>query len=199
MKVELASSAHREGLLELMQTASSGCYCRFWHFRGIDLDWQERCNLRPADNRAELEAALAAGAPEARGVVAVEGDRLLGWLKLCPADAMPKLLERRVYRSLPALRGDRSGVWLVGCLLVHADARRRGVARALVAGAVEAARALGARAVEAVPRRSTEPLRDDELWLGPPSVFERAGFVRVDGPDPYPLLRLELADAPDPR
>jgi GNAT superfamily N-acetyltransferase len=195
MKVELVSAVHRDGLLALMQHASAGCHCRFWHFEGADLAWQERCNVHPQQNRAELEAALGAGSPEARGVVAVADGEVVGWLKLAPAEAMTKLTRRRLYRSLPVFRGDRNGVWIVGCLLVRPDFRRRGVAGALVAGAIPAARELGARALEALPRRSAEPLRDDELWLGPPAVFERLGFVRVDGPDPYPVLRLEISSA----
>jgi GNAT superfamily N-acetyltransferase len=77
-------------------------------------------------------------------------------------------------------------------MLVHPRERRRGVGRALLAGAVTAARERGAVAVEALPRGGAGPFRDDEVWLGPRALFDELGFVAIGGPDPYPVLRLEL-------
>jgi GNAT superfamily N-acetyltransferase len=185
---------HIEGLLTLMAQSSRGCFCRWWHFEGDDYAWQERCNRAPADNRAQLEHALRERSDEALGVVAVDDDgTVCGWLKLTAAKRIPKLYGRRLYRTLPCFDGDRTGVYVVSCMLVHPDARKQGVARALAAEAVEVAKSLGARALEALPRRPLEPVRDDELWTGPAAVFIEAGFTQVDGPDPYPVLRLELA------
>ena len=69
--------------------------------------------------------------------------------------------------------------------------RRQGVAVALVTAAIALARARGARAVEAFPRRG-EALRDDEVFAGPFSVYERLGFAVVHDFAPYPVLRLSL-------
>jgi GNAT superfamily N-acetyltransferase len=195
LRVEAASSAHAAGLVALFEAAGSPCYCRFWHFQGTSNAWLERCAGDPGQNRAELVSALEAGSDEARGVVACVGDQVAGWLKVAPAAAVQKAYDRRLYRGLPCFAGDRAGVLLIGCALVHPAHRRRGVATALVAGAVRLAPAWGARALEALPRRPREPVGDADLWTGPMGAYEKNGFVEVHAFDPYPVLRRELAPA----
>jgi GNAT superfamily N-acetyltransferase len=195
--VEAAGPGHAAALGALFTAAGSPCFCRFWHFSGDNNAWLDRCYNQPGVNRAELEAALAAGSDEARGVVALgagddEAREVVGWLKVAPAAVMTKAYSRRLYRKLPCFEGDRAGVFLVGCALVHPAHRHRGVATALVAGAVRLAPAWGARALEALPRRPKEPVSDDEMWTGPMGVYERNGFVEVYAFEPYPVLRREL-------
>ena len=177
----------------LFDAAGSHCFCRFWHFAGDNNAWLDRCYNATGENRAEFEAALAAGIDEARGVVAFDdADGLVGWLKVAPAGGMKKLYDRKLYRNLPCFAGDRSGVFVVGCALVHPAHRHRGVATALVAGAVRIAPIWGARALEAFPRRPKEPVSDDELWTGPMGAYENNGFVEVNDFEPYPVLRRAL-------
>jgi GNAT superfamily N-acetyltransferase len=193
--IEAAGPEHTAGLAALFEAAGSPCFCRFWHFSGTNNAWLERCALTPGDNRAELESALAAGSVEARGVVAVEEAAILGWLKVTPAEAIPKAYERRLYRGLPCFAGDREGVLLIGCALVHPEHRRHGLATALVAGAVRLApRLWGARALEALPRRPREAVSDEALWTGPMGAFAANGFVEVSRFEPYPVLRRELGE-----
>lgn len=190
--VEAAGPAHAAGLFALFEGAGSPCYCRFWHFEGNNNAWLERCATAAAENRDELEQALADGSDEARGVVARAGERIVGWLKVAPATVMQKAYARRLYRGLPCFTGDRAGVFLIGCALVHPGNRHQGVATALVRGAVALAPAWGARALEALPRRPREPVSDDELWTGPMGAFTQNGFVEVHAFEPYPVLRREL-------
>ncbi|HEY4119344.1 MAG TPA: GNAT family N-acetyltransferase [Byssovorax sp.] len=192
MRVEAATSAHAELLTALFDAAGSPCFCRFWHFEGTNNDWLARCAGAPADNRAEMASGLERDAPDAHGVVAIEGDAIVGWAKLSPAESVPKIYARRLYKNLPCFGGDRAGVYTLGCVLVHPLHRRRGVARALVAGAVAVAKASGARAIEAFPRRPAEAVRDEELWTGPVGAFTASGFVEVSDFAPYPVLRREL-------
>ncbi len=205
MSVEVVAAGveHGAGLAALFEAAGSSCYCRYWHFAGDKNAWLERCALAPGENRAELEAALAASdpgadrvrgrsSPEARGLVALDRDEVVGWLKVAPAPVVAKLYDQRLYRGLPCFAGDRTGVFTIGCVLVHPAHRRRGVARALVAGAVRIAPSWGARALEAFPRRPREAVADEELWTGPASVYAAAGFVEVHAFEPYPVLRREL-------
>jgi GNAT superfamily N-acetyltransferase len=113
-------------------------------------------------------------------------------MKVAPAAVMKKLYDRRLYKNLACFEGDREGVFVVGCALIHPSYRKRGVATALVEGAVRLAPAWGARSLEAFPRRPKEPVNDEELWTGPVGAFTRNGFIEVNTFEPYPVLRRAL-------
>jgi GNAT superfamily N-acetyltransferase len=199
IEVEAAGPEHEASLMALFEAAGSPCYCRFWHFEGTNNAWLERCALAPNENRGELERALREGSDEARGVVAVlrseaGASAIIGWLKVTPAEVVKKAYDRRLYKNLPCFAGDRAGVFLIGCALVHPAHRHKGVAARLVEGAVRSAPAWGARALEAFPRRPKEPVSDEELWTGPVSVFAKSGFVEVNAFEPYPVLRRDLLE-----
>ncbi len=190
--VVTAGPEHEQGLVALFRETGSPCFCRFWHFDGTNNAWLARCADAPDQNRDELVAALREGSDEARGVVAIDDGEIVGWTKVAPAASVPKLYARKLYKSLPCFEGDRSGVYVIGCLLVHQRFRHRGVATALVEGAVRIATTWSARAIEAFPRRPKEPVGDEELWTGPMSAFTANGFVVVNDFEPYPVLRREL-------
>lgn len=184
------SEVDARALAALFDACHCPCFCRYWHFPGDKNDWLYRCSAEPDTSRDALVSAAQAGSDEARGVVARLGDAIVGWMKLTPAPAVRKLYEQRYYRGLPGLAGD--GVMAIGCTLVHPDHRRRGVTTALVRGAVAAARAWGASAIEAFPREVSAEVSDEELWMGPSGAYARAGFVPYAGESPYAVMRLSL-------
>jgi GNAT superfamily N-acetyltransferase len=178
---------HLEVWAALFDACHSPCFCRFWHFQGSKNDWLARCAERPRANLDEHAAALRAGDPSARGLVAMEAEACVGWMKLAPRVTLPKLRNQSVYRALDL--GDGEGVYSIGCFLVHPLHRERGVARALLAAAPAAARAWGARAIEAYPRRTADRMHAEEAWQGPESLFVAEGFRVVHDDGPYPVLR----------
>jgi GNAT superfamily N-acetyltransferase len=80
--------------------------------------------------------------------------------------------------------------WAVSCFLIAPHARGRGIARALLAAAVETARSEGATHLEGYPRR--EGSDPDELWTGPEALFLDAGFAVVRDSLPRAVVALEL-------
>lgn len=179
-------------LAALFEAAGSPCYCRYFHFEGDKNDWLARCAIEPDTNRAEMTQALEAGSDDGRGVVAEADGSVIGWAKIAPAPAVRKAYAQRYYARLPILQGEREGVWLLACFLVHPSWRRRGASRALIRAAVEEARRLGARALEALPRQVAPPARDEELFTGSIEALEHEGFARVGGDPAYPVLRIDL-------
>ena len=204
LEVTSAGPAHFERLAALFEACACNCFCRYWHFGGSKNDWLARTALSPEENRDEMKAALMADDDTARGLIAIdnaaENKPIVGWMKLAPRAAVPKLRNLPVYRAHDL--GDDAHVFSIGCFLVHPEHRKRGVAAALLAGAGDLARALGGVAVEAYPH-AVDPvtfgLNDEQAWMGPATMFERAGFVKVAGEMPYPVLRLLVGDQTESR
>jgi GNAT superfamily N-acetyltransferase len=141
------------------------CWCQFWRKPGAN--WT---TTTAADNRADLEALV--GAEPAPGLVAIEEGVAVGWVGLGPREAFPRIERSRV---LPRLPGE--AVWVVNCFVVARRARRRGVADAMLAAAVEYARAHGARLVEGFPvETGGERMPSASAYTGTRGMFERAGF-----------------------
>jgi GNAT superfamily N-acetyltransferase len=184
------TEADAADLTQLFERTEISCHCRYWHFTGDKNAWLERCASAPGENARDFDEALRADA-ELQGVVARRGPQIVGWMKLSPARRVEKLYAQRLYKNLPCFGGDREKVYTIGCFLVDPSVRRRGVSFRLLATGIELARAAGASALEAFPRRA-EALADEEQWTGPFASFERVGFAIVHDFGPYPVLRLDL-------
>jgi len=166
-----------------------GCWCQAW--RGADTTFGRG---EPGRNRLLLRSQVEAG-DFAPGLIAYLDDEPVGWCGLGPRAAMPRLVRSR---TIPAV--DDLPVWSIGCFNIRVGYRRRGVARALLEGAVAYAREMGAPAVEAYPI-DPEGRRIDVSFgfVGFTPMFEEAGFRRVlitsahSAGRPRWLMRLDLA------
>ena len=90
-------------------------------------------------------------------------------------------------------------MWSIGCFRIRVGYRRKGVARALLAAVVEAAREAGAPGVEAYPIDPGGSRVDVGFaFVGLASMFDEAGFRRVLETDahsaglPRLLVRLDF-------
>jgi len=176
--VRLVTSADFEALAALFEREHSPCYCRYWHFTGTNKEWEARCAFEPEKNRAELQGAL-----DGTGIVAIDADKIVGWMKLVPQRTLVKLLTRSPYKGLEA-----PDTFSIGCFLIDPERRRQGIARAMVEAAIPIARSLGATYLEAYPR-VCEGMHEGEMWMGPFAMFEALGFeVHREQPQ-YPVMR----------
>jgi GNAT superfamily N-acetyltransferase len=142
------------------------CWCQFWRKPGSD--WT---NTTADDNRSDL-LALVEGDGPAPGLVALEGDRAVGWVGLGPRDAFPRLARSR---TLPQLPGD--DVWAINCFVVARSVRGSGVAGALLEAAVAYARDRGAKTLEGYPVDTQgSRIPSASVYTGTKTMFERAGF-----------------------
>ena len=182
MIVRLVTAEDFDALAALFERDHSPCYCRYWHFTGTNKEWEARCALEPEKNREELRVALQT---PPQGLVAVT-DRIVGWVKLVPQPTLHKLLMRSPYKGL-----ETPEVWSIGCFLIDPEHRRTGVATALVRGAIDHARSLGAKTLEAYPR-VFEGMHDAEQWTGPYAMFEHLGFEVFRDQPQYPVMRRAL-------
>lgn len=127
------------------------------------------------------------------GVLAYDRDEVVGWAAVHPRADTSFAGNRRIPQV------DDVDVWSVWCIRVRPGHRGRGISHALLAGAVEFARAEGAPAVEGYPVDNRGAKVDLTMaYVGTRSLFERAGFVKAAETDsvlngfPRVLMRLDL-------
>jgi GNAT superfamily N-acetyltransferase len=163
--------------------AAAVCWCQRYK-----LAPREGFATFPAEERAmrlrEQTSAGHPGAAETTGLVAYLDGEPVGWCAVEPRSAYSGL--RRVYRTPWEGRDEDKAdetVWAVTCVFVRAGYRKRGIAYALAAAAVEHARARGARALEAYPMRTEiGEVTWDEIHVGAQSIFATAGMREVSRP-----------------
>lgn len=169
--------------------AERGCWCQYYR--------QTSSGYRapgPGGGRRALRAQIDEG-PPAPGVLAyVEGEPA-GWSGFGPRATMGRLVRSR---TIPQV--DDVPVWSLVCFAVRVGYRRRGVARALLDGAIAYAREHRAPALEAYPVDPEGGRVDTTFgYVGFTPMFEAAGFKRVvetaghSDRRPRILMRLDLS------
>jgi GNAT superfamily N-acetyltransferase len=167
----------------------SWCWCMFFRTQGSDGGRQDR-----AANRQRLEALTNDGVLTP-GLVAVDGEQVVGWVSLGPRDDFLRLERSRVMATV-----DDTPVWSAVCFVVSRSARGKGMMGILLEGAIAFARDSGATMLEAYPLDpGAGRLSSGDAYSGVPSVFERAGFRTVATrtatatSKPRRVMRLDLA------
>jgi len=153
------------------------CWCVHYRFARAAM---------PKDRKAALKK-LAKGAPPP-GLIAYRGKEPVGWVSLGPREAFAKLATSPVMKPV-----DEAPVWSVICFVVPSPKRGKGIARALLEGAIAYARKQKVTALEAYPVDKATPSAPMSMFFGAASMFSRAGFVEVARRKPTrPVMRLGL-------
>jgi len=161
--------------------ACNGCWCMYWRLGSAYFHQRT-----PEQNRASLRALVRRGPPP--GLLALDGERAVGWCQLTPRAALPYLDGNPRFP-----RVDDRPVWSVSCFYVRRGYRRQGVMSQLLAAAISAARRARAPALEAYPVDTDRPESTSNIYTGIASTFARAGFTTVGGRTPSrPVMRYEL-------
>lgn len=155
-------------LVEANNGVWGGCWCIGFHPEGISKD------STAAGNR-EAKLAHVNNRTVHQVLVYLDG-QCVGWCQYGPPAEVatiknPKAYEKDLF-ELPE--------WRIGCVFTGNGHRRRGVARAGLAGALSAISQAGGGIVEAYPEQlgGRGPQRGAYLHTGPEDLFEEFGFVR---------------------
>lgn len=127
------------------------------------------------------------------GVLAYDGDEVVGWAAVAPRSDTTFARNRKIPHV------DDAEVWSIWCIRVRPGHRGEGISHHLLEGAVEFARANGAPVVEGYPvDNDGKPVNQTMAYVGTRALFERGGFTKVSGTtsviDGFPrvLMRLDL-------
>jgi ribosomal protein S18 acetylase RimI-like enzyme len=160
----------------------TSCWCMWW--RLTNREFQEQTG---PEKRRQLQVVVEQD--HQPGLLAYLADQPVGW-----AAVAPRTEYRRLARSTKLKPVDDEPVWSIPCFYIDRHHRGRGVASALLRGAVAHARARGAQVVEAYPIDTELPSSrsNADLYTGTLAMFERAGFQEVARRGGRPIVRLAL-------
>jgi GNAT superfamily N-acetyltransferase len=152
-------------LVERNNGVFGGCWCIGFHPEGADRN-------APAElNRERKLARVRAGTTHA--ALVFDGDDCLGWCQFGPPAELPWIKNRAAYEKTLTNLPD----WRIACCFVGKGHRRRGVASAGLAGALELIASLGGGTVEGYPEDAAS-VPAGFLFHGALSTYEKLGFVR---------------------
>jgi GNAT superfamily N-acetyltransferase len=122
------------------------------------------------------------------GLIGYEDGSPVGWISLSPREEYAKLRRSPVMKPV-----DDRPVWSIVCFFVDKRARGHGVTTGLLDAAMRFADAQGATVLEAYPVDKRDRSRDDSMFFGSKSLYDRAGFDEVARRKPTrPVVRKEL-------
>jgi GNAT superfamily N-acetyltransferase len=152
-------------LVERNNGVFGGCWCLGFHPEGADR------TLTAEQRRERKLARVRAGA--AHAALVFEGDECLGWCQFGSPEEVPLIKSRRAYEKSQSTPPD----WRITCNFVGKGHRRKGVATAALAGALELIAGLGGGTVEGYPEPSGA-VPAGFLFNGALTTYERLGFTR---------------------
>lgn len=156
-----------EAILAPKKAGAQGCWCLTYRLPLADND-----ALRQP-HRAEELLRLCRRRSHVPGVLAYDGDEVVGWAAIAPRNELKGLAESH-------FASDPDDPWALTCFRVRAGHGRQGVARALLTGAVEYAVAQHAPAVIGYPVDAGDQRIDrTQASVGLLSWFTDAGFRQV--------------------
>jgi GNAT superfamily N-acetyltransferase len=148
--------------------ACGGCWCMVWRVPRGGAYWDEQ---KGDGNRAAFKTLVEAG--QATGVFAFDGKTPVGWASVAPRGDFAYFGRTR---TIPPAVDEKT--MSVTCFFVKRGWRRKGVAAALLAAAVDYAEKKKARIIEGYPSRIKKGVSSADAFIhtGVPALFERAGF-----------------------
>ena len=143
------------------------CWCLSYRLEGKE----HRSLVGPARGEKVREL-LEAGGP--LGVLAYDGDEVVGWGAVAPRAETSFARNRRIPHV------DDLPVWSAWCIRVRPGHRGEGISHHVLRGAVDLAREHGAPAIEGYPVDNRGAKVDLTMaYVGTRALFERAGFTKA--------------------
>ena len=152
-------------LVEANNGVFGGCWCMGFHPEGV-----LRGSTRE-ENRARKHERVAAGT--AHAALVFDGTDCVGWCQFGLPGELPRIKSRAAYEREAATPPD----WRIACCFAGKGHRRRGVASAGLAGALDLIAGLGGGVVEGYPEDAAD-VPAGFLYNGALSTYEKLGFAR---------------------
>ena len=184
----LAFFDHERGAAFADNPRWAKCYCHFYHVPA-GIAWE---GFDAKANRTAMTARIAVG--EMEGFLAYAGSEVVGWLNAQPLHKLPHCWTRMGVER-PAMEIPAHDAAAIVCFVIAPGYRRRGVARALLQGALASLAARGLSRVYAFPFDAGSDNAPTAHYHGPRTLFEAEGFVSVSATVSLTLMCKEFPAA----
>ena len=161
---------HERGVAFADNPEWAKCYCHFYHVPQA-IDWPA---LTASQNRIAMQARIEVGAMD--GFLAFDGAEVVGWLNAQPRHALPHCFDRMHIEPTP-LPCEAFEAAVIVCFVVAPQRRRQGIARVLLAAALESFAARGIKLVDAFPFKSGASELAADHYHGSLFLFLDQGFT----------------------
>jgi ribosomal protein S18 acetylase RimI-like enzyme len=161
------------------------CYCHFYEVSRA-LDW---ASMTAVQNRVAMGARIDVG--EMEGFLAYDRGDVVGWMNAQPRHKLPHCFERMRIVAPPIDCPPHEAAVIV-CIVVAPAHRKRGVARALLDGALASLAARGVRVVDAFPFKAGDSVSPADHYHGTRSMYAAAGFEAIGDDDNVTFMRKRL-------
>jgi GNAT superfamily N-acetyltransferase len=180
LRIERLSELNRSDFFKVLAMGEFGdcCFCVFWWQTSL-VGWGDRtCE----QNRQFRDGLFSQHVYD--GYLLYIDDVPQGWCQSGLRDQWPTLLKNY------ALTPDEN-VWAITCFVLNPEWTGKGVAHLFLHEVLTALKQQGVARVQAFPHLGRD-LKNDEVWPGPVSIYEKAGFVTVKADERRPILELSL-------
>jgi ribosomal protein S18 acetylase RimI-like enzyme len=160
---------HERGVAFADNPQWAKCYCHYYQVPK-SIRW---ASLSAPQNRTAMQARIEVG--EMEGFLAYGGGEVVGWVNAQPRHKLPHCFARLGISPTPLACALFEAAAIV-CFVIAPTQRRRGIARALLRGALESLAARGFKLVEAFPFKSGDSELAADHYHGPLPIFLDAGF-----------------------
>lgn len=180
IEIKQLSSTTREDFYTVHRAGeyTDYCLCGYWWVSSSE-GWDERT---PQEAIAQREGLFDQGVSD--GYLLYVNHQPVGWCQVYQRDRLPNLVNKFGFEP-------DSDAWCIGCFMLTPLARGKGLARRFLALILVDLQDRGIRKVQAYPRMQTG-LSANEVWTGPMSLYEKAGFQLVSEQAGRAIWQIEL-------
>jgi len=161
--------------------ACEGCWCMQCRLQVDEFEAG-----RGEGNRLAMKALVESG--QIPGIIIYNDNEPVGWCSLGNREDFPRLPKSHETQIIDEQR------WIISCLFIRRDWRRRGVKRALLGHLITYCKTQGAKVLESHQCNSNfSKYPDNFAWAGIQKAYEAMGFQKVDTEsDKRPIMRYQL-------
>jgi hypothetical protein len=180
LRIERLSALNRDDFFNVMSMGDFGdcCFCVFW-WQATHNDWSDRtCD----QNHQFREGLFSQNVYD--GFLLYIDDKPQGWCQCGPRDQWPSLLQKY------SLESDAQ-TWAITCFVLNPEIKGNGYAHRFLSEVLKSLQLQGVARVQAFPHVGTN-LKSEDVWPGPISIYEKAGFKTIKADERRPILEISL-------